>query len=186
MSSGVNVLSPRLPFALDCHLETQLTRLYKLNSPIPCPSSAQTQLTPSQSRLGELTQSQTPRLGHLSSCSDIKSPRIDKSYLLRLPCTKLMVMVKMLPINSIADLETHIHVIHATLQHGLFTPYYVVISDWQLERGLSYKDVNRYGNSLRPTYNVTLFRYWQHHGITRRRCLTGLRRNHGRRSSDSL
>ena len=51
---------------------------------------------------------------HLSSRSDIKGfPLIDKSYLLRLP----MVMVKMSPINSIADFETHLHDIHSTLQH---------------------------------------------------------------------
>ena len=58
------------------------------------------------------------QMPHLSSRSDIKgSPRIDKSYLLRLPCSKPIVMIKMSPLISIADLETHLHVIHATLQH---------------------------------------------------------------------
>ena len=42
-----------------------------------------------------------------------------------------MVMVKMSPINSIADLETYIHVIHATraLQSDSFHTTLVVISD---------------------------------------------------------
>ena len=46
-----------------------------------------------------------------------------------------------------------------------------------------YKDApppSQPGNNFRPKYNdVTLFRYWQHHGFTCRRCLTGLHQNHG-------
>ena len=41
------------------------------------------------------------------------------------------------------------------------------------------KNATQHGNTLRTTYNVILYCYWQHHGITRRRCLTGCRQNHG-------
>ena len=73
----------------------------------------------------------------------LRHQRIDKSYLLRLPCTKPIVMFKTSPIVSIADLKTHLHVIHATLQH-LFSHPTTRIS----ETSLSYKDVNQYGSDL--------------------------------------
>ena len=97
---------------------------YTNSSSIPCPS---TQLTLSQSRLGGLIQSQTPKLRYLSSHPHVEgSPRIDKSHLLRLHCSKPIVIVKMSPI---ADLETRLHVIHATLQHLFSHIHDEVISD---------------------------------------------------------
>ena len=88
------------------------SRTFKFSEPI----DSAVLLGPVSSRWADsLSNTQMP---HLSSLSDTKgSPPIDKSYLLRLPCTKPIVMVQMSPINSIADLGTHLHVIHATVRH---------------------------------------------------------------------
>ena len=55
----------------------------------------------------------------------------------------------------------------------LFIPHYGVISDWQLERDLSYKDVNQYGNLA-----ICISGQCYLIGFPRRRCLTGGRQNH--------
>ena len=79
-----------------------------------------------QSRLRVDSKSNT-QMPHLSSRSDIKgSPRIDKSYLLRLPCSKPIVMVKTSPINLIATSRL---IYTSSILHHLFTPRYGVIPD---------------------------------------------------------
>ena len=140
-----------------------------------------------QSRLGELTQSQT-QMPHLSSRSDIKgSPRIDKSYLLRLSCSK--------PHRHDQDVTYNLHSRprDSSTRHScdtttfLSTQHYEVISDWQLERKSSYKDVNQYHNSLAKCISWHCFLFDKHHGIPRRRFLAGHRQNHGTGwSSDSF
>ena len=108
----------------------------------------------------------------------IVSLQRQRSYLLRLPCTKPIVMVKTSPINSMADLEPHPHVIHAPLQHGCFhIPHHWVISHWIHEIEFSYKDANHYGNCFATHVQGTLF-FWRHDWIPRSRCLTGHRQKY--------
>ena len=113
-----------------------------------------------------------PRLGELTTIQ-LKHPicvtyrRNDRSYLLHRPCTKThlhgqdVVLVKQqLPISSITVFENYLHVNHApprTTRVAIsFTTRFFL------------QDATQHGNNLRPKYKVTLFRYVQHHGITRK------------------
>ena len=113
-----------------------------------------------------------PRLGELTIIQ-LKHPicvtyrRNDRSYLLHRPCTKThlhgqdVVLVKQqLPISSITVFENYLHVNHApprTTRVAIsFTTRFFL------------QDATQHGNNLRPKYKVTLFRYVQHHGITRK------------------
>ena len=102
---------------------------------------------------------------HLSSRSNVKrSLRNDKSYLLHPPCTKTNrhgqdVLVKQQ--SFIIIIRNHLHT-----SHRPFIPRYGWSSHSQEE--IPYKHATQHGNSLRSMYNMTLFRYCQHHGITHR------------------
>ena len=120
---------------------------------------------------------------HLPSRSDIKGfPRIDKPYLLRFPCSKPMLMVKMSPIISIAVLENHLHVIHVTLQH-LFSPHDEVISDWKLwKRTFLQRSIwQRLGYMTAAMYKGHCFLI----GCTTEFLIADVVKSMGRRSSDS-
>ena len=113
---------------------------------------------------------QTPRLRYLSPRSNVKgSPCIVKPYLPRLLCTKPIIKVETSPINSIADHKTHLQVIHVILRHDSFHTTlqgHLRLTTWKrtflqrckLWQQLGYMD------------KETLFPYWPHHGISRRRC----------------
>ena len=89
-------------------------------------------------------------------CESIQNIISPFSYLPHRPCTKThqdVVLVKQQsPINPITDFENHLHVNHAPpschttgghLSYG--------------EKGeITYEDATQHGNSLRPTYNMTL------------------------------
>ena len=98
---GRNDLSHRLPPT------SKPNQLVSANSPIPCPSSFQTQLTPSQSRLCELIYLKSNiQMPYLSSPSDIKG---STNYI----CFVLLAH----PSYSRPPSRDSSHVIHATLQH---------------------------------------------------------------------
>ena len=71
--------------------------------------------------------------------------------------------------SHISVLENHLHVNYAPLR--LLTRY-----GWSSHSkgNFSYKDATQPANSLRSMYIVTLFRYWQYHGITC--CVAGVLR----------
>ena len=131
----------------------------------------------------ELTQSQISRLCYLLSRFDVKgSPRIDKAYLLRLFCAK--------PHGHGQDVthKFYSQPRDSSTRHSfdpttsLFTPHDEVISDWQFKLSRIYLQRRKsLWQQLVYTYEGTLFPYWLHHGIPRRRFLTGRRQTMGGR-----
>ena len=83
-------------------------------------------------------------------------PGIDKLYLLCLPCRKLIIMVKMSPINSSWPWDSSTH--HSRDPTILtLTPHYRVISDRQLERDFFFQRHKSIWQQLGYIYKGTLF-----------------------------
>jgi hypothetical protein len=121
---------------------------------------------------------QTPSLRHLPSRPDVKrSPTANHIcfiFLAQVPVVLVKTAVTYKPFTSIRPQESSTR---QPAPHSIAS-FYTTGGHLTLtkENFLTMTLLNM-ATAWLPTYNGTLFSYWRHHGIPRRRCLTGRRQD---------